>query len=977
MPADWKTPSPIAVRVLLDFLAAQNRKGGGSDSLDQLCVQHPEQAAELRMLYAEWGSIETIEDSNVAESIVARLARDLGQDIDPQIALRDGETAKTTDSSSEDEKGESGRIPRQLVARGGMATIYRIQDPELRRDLAMKIAHPAVRKTARLLARFLEEAQITAQLDHPGIVPVHQLGMDDDGSVYFTMKLVRGRTLQEVLDLVERGDSEWTRTRALGVLLRVCEAVAFAHSKGVIHRDLKPTNVMVGRFGETYVMDWGLARVIGREDSHDVRLDLTGASQTRIVTVRFPGEGTPVDSPLHTLDGDVVGTPIYMSPEQARGALEEIGPASDVYSAGAILYQLLAGSAPFVKKGESLSARGAWSRVLEGPPEPLSTLAREIPPELVSICEKSMARKITDRYRDMSEMASDLRAFLENRVVKAYARGPMAELRKWVTRNRGVAASIASAVAVVIAAGGYVVHIETRANTRSEALLPGHVRTELNRLAIEAAALWPAVPEKLPSIDRWLRDAQELAPSIEALKRQLEGLETHGEADASGTEGSSDRIALQSELDAVDESHTLIESALGSIDGMASEGERSAEVRLLTEEKRRLEARGRSLLSRIQRTPFRFSEWRDATQYAALVPVLDEAERFHDPDPMIGTVASIAARRVFASNLAKRSLEDRHEEWKEAIEAIADPSHCPAYHGLKIHAQLGLVPLGRDRESGLYEFAALSSGEIPSRDSNGRLVATADSAIVLVLLPGGKFFMGSDPNQDPDADASAEGPRQEIELAPFLIGKYEVTQAQWLRHTGSNPSIYAPGEKADRKISLLCPVENVSWTAANEFASELGLGLPTEAQWEYAARAGTTTPWWTGSSPESLTGAGNIADRDARNAGAPAAWAFEDRLSDGFFLHAPVGSYRPNPFGLLDVIGNVAEWCHDARTDYARSAPRAGDGERTVNLVATRIDRGGSFAHGTKSARSAAREALPPNDAFGFVGLRAVRRLDP
>src|SRR5262249_40564721 len=147
---------------------------------------------------------------------------------------------------------------------------------DLRRRLAMKVAlgsggaetEGSMATSPMVVARFLEEAQVTGQLDHPGIVPVHELGIDSQGRLYFTMKLVEGRDLRHVFELVFSGKEGWSVTRALGVLQKACEAVAYAHRKGVIHRDLKPANVMVGSFGEVYVMDWGLARVLGRKDAH-------------------------------------------------------------------------------------------------------------------------------------------------------------------------------------------------------------------------------------------------------------------------------------------------------------------------------------------------------------------------------------------------------------------------------------------------------------------------------------------------------------------------------------------------------------------------------------------------------------------------------------------------------------------------------------------------------------------------------------
>src|SRR5262245_8199247 len=361
---------------------------------------------------------------------------------------------------------------KQDVASGGMGTILRVWDGDLRRNLAMKVMHgrgSASKVTGdgsdgpvdpERLGRFLEEAQITGQLDHPGVVPVHDLGIDDKGRCYFTMRFVRGRELKDVFDLAREGKEGWTRTKVLGVILKVCEAMAYAHSKGVVHRDLKPANVMVGRFGETYVMDWGLARVLGRRDSHDLRLkpraeDASALSLVR--TVRRDETELNPESPLVTMDGDVIGTPSYMAPEQARGKLEEVGPRSDVYSLGAILYYMHTGQAPYVRPGERVSPHTVLSRVLDGPPTPVEKLAPHEPPELMAICTKAMARDPEQRYGSMLEVADDIQAYLENRVVRAYERGSLAEFKKWVVRNKGMAAGIAGMITLALASGVFFV----------------------------------------------------------------------------------------------------------------------------------------------------------------------------------------------------------------------------------------------------------------------------------------------------------------------------------------------------------------------------------------------------------------------------------------------------------------------------------------------------------------------------------------
>jgi serine/threonine protein kinase len=168
---------------------------------------------------------------------------------------------------------------RGKIASGGMGEILEVWDGHLRRGLAMKIIRSRDGGTPggadtdpRLLSRFLEEAQVSGQLEHPGVVPVHDLGVDENNRAFFTMRHVKGRDLRAIFDVARAGEEGWSVTRAAGVMLRVCETMAYAHSKGVIHRDLKPANVMVGKFGETYVMDWGLAQVVGKEDRHDLRL---------------------------------------------------------------------------------------------------------------------------------------------------------------------------------------------------------------------------------------------------------------------------------------------------------------------------------------------------------------------------------------------------------------------------------------------------------------------------------------------------------------------------------------------------------------------------------------------------------------------------------------------------------------------------------------------------------------------------------
>jgi formylglycine-generating enzyme required for sulfatase activity len=304
------------------------------------------------------------------------------------------------------------------------------------------------------------------------------------------------------------------------------------------------------------------------------------------------------------------------------------------------------------------------------------------------------------------------------------------------------------------------------------------------------------------------------------------------------------------------------------------------------------------------------------------------------------------------------------------------------YDGLQMPAQLGLVPLGQDRQSGLWEFAHLQTGEVPERDAAGQLVITEDTGLVLVLIPTGSFYMGTqrgDPNHPEghlNIDKIArrnEGPVHQVVLRePFFISKYEMTQGQWLRVTYENPALWPAGSRFGGVLhTLRHPVDYVNWWTCDRVMKQLGLALPTEAQWEYAARAGTSTPWWSGERLESLEGAANIADMDYFEAvlgpyEAPVPWR------DGYVYTAPVGSYRANPFGLHDVHGNVNEWCRDDYGEYDLPT-RDSDGLRFATSE-IKILRGGAFSAQVE-CRVGRRIDLRPHKQQE-AGLRPSRTID-
>ena len=305
-------------------------------------------------------------------------------------------------------------------ARGGLGRIVRAVDRRLGRTVAVK---ELLRRDDWHEARFVREALITARLEHPGIVPVHEAGRWPNGDPYYVMKLVEGRTLKELM--ASHGVRE--RLGLLQHVIAVADAVGYAHSEGVIHRDVKPSNVIVGSFGETIVVDWGLAR----DCKHDV-------PEPPAELLLAAGSGS-----VSTISGKIVGTPAYMAPEQARGEIVDVR--ADVYAIGAVLYELLAGKSPHADE----TPRAMLDRVIAGPPVPLCDVAPAVPSELADIVAKAMAREPADRYANATLLAEDLRRFQTGKLVSAHAYTPWQLVRKKLAQHRGVVAvALASAVAL-------------------------------------------------------------------------------------------------------------------------------------------------------------------------------------------------------------------------------------------------------------------------------------------------------------------------------------------------------------------------------------------------------------------------------------------------------------------------------------------------------------------------------------------------
>jgi serine/threonine-protein kinase len=311
---------------------------------------------------------------------------------------------------------------------GGVAKLQECFDKNLGRRVLMKSLHPHLKDNEMEQRRFLREARVTAQLQHPATVPVYELGRDREGALYFTMKRVRGTTLRKILEELAGRNAAYTRTypldQRLEIFIQVCLALAYAHAQGVIHRDLKPANVIIGEFDEVMLLDWGLAKVFDEaaEDLEETHSELASeASQ----------ETSAGDLGL-TKPGKRYGTPLYMSPEQAMGNTD-VDERCDIYLLGSVLYEIL--SLKPLMWGDNMEE--VLNRVINE--EPLSPMdkspACKIPPELDAICMKCLSKRPEDRYETVMDLVADIRRFRRDQPVSVYKDSLIRHLLKWRQRH--------------------------------------------------------------------------------------------------------------------------------------------------------------------------------------------------------------------------------------------------------------------------------------------------------------------------------------------------------------------------------------------------------------------------------------------------------------------------------------------------------------------------------------------------------------
>jgi eukaryotic-like serine/threonine-protein kinase len=818
-----------------------------------------------------------------------------------------------------------------LLGSGGMGEVRRVLDRDLNRVMAMKTIGADLVEFDAAVARFVEEAQCSAQLQHPGIVPVHELGRLADGRVYFTMAEVRGRTLSAVVGDVHRASNDrwqpaadgWTFRRLIQTFLRVCEAVSYAHGRGVVHRDLKPANIMLGSHGEVLVVDWGLVKILKE----------TGATAGRtageiVITDRSQ------DDAHATRVGRVAGTPAYMAPEQARGEIDAIDVRTDIYALGAILYEILSGRPPYI----GASAQAVVNQVLSGPPEPLgsaddsgdtfspwevsapSAKTRTGPPlpaALVAAAERAMCRDPDDRFAQTDALAAEVRAWLEGVrkreqalevVERAVAKGPVARaLRLEATTLRKQAAALLAAVA---------------AWQPEQDKAPAWALEDQARDLEREATLADLEQEHL--LAGSLTHVPDLPEAHAALAARYRAEHEEAEADRRDTTRSEVRLRIHA-------------GALG-----ADHPDRAGHIAYLS---------GQGTLTLHTEPP-----GAEVLLYRTEVRNRRRVEVFE---------RSLGQTPVIEQELPRGSYlcEVRHPDHP--------PVRYPVWIGRGEHWQ-GVAP------------GTTESAPVRLRSADG--LAQDDC-----FVPAGWFLSGG----DPEAAESLPRRRLwcgDLVVKRFPVTNWEYIaflddlvkqgrEKEALRHAPRERAGTAGAQGAliygytDGRFTLRpdadgdawlpdFPVLMVDWSGAEAFAdwtaARTGLPwrLPGELEWEKAARGvdGRRYPW------------GDVFDSSRCSSRGSRAGRPTPVVVDSFPIDV-------SPYGVRGMAGNVREWCADV---YAADGPPTEDGRVLASQLdaeshANRVFRGGGWAGAVSFSRVANRFGLESYYRYNNLGFRIVR----
>jgi len=872
-----------------------------------------------------------------------------------------------------------------LLGRGGFGEVYRAEQlTPVRCTVALKFLR-IDRSSRHHRLRFEAERQALAMLSHEGIARLLDAGTTPDGRLYYATEFVEGSRLDRYCDERRLG----VRAR-LALFRRLCDAIQHAHLRGIVHRDLKPENILVAeRDGVAIprVIDFGLAKSLERPLSEELG---------------------------RTEEGWWGGTLPYMSPEQAGGSPGAIDVRADIYALGAILHELLVGVLPLefpagIADHERLriiheveparpSARlrrldaDRAAEIAAARRTTPEALARSLAPELDWIVLRALEKSAEARYQSAGELAEELRRVLEHEPVLVVPPTLGYQVGKFIRRNRG--AVLAAAATLVTAVIGLSTTAAFWAVAREEGelsrLLEDRSMLEDARVALRVdGGLWPITAQIIPALETLrgrIAEVRSRRPEYEAVVR------IPLDDDTSEVERFRRKIVEEVlAICATEESAERRESLTAEIDWRLGNARTLAERTVTGPEARARWAAAIRDMQDAERCPLYRGMAPIAPQLGLLPLGRDPVSGLHEfwhilsgEEPLRGEDGRIRMRPedgivlvlipggeyvvgceppigFYADRKGAEFIVAAVPEWSPAREA-----ELPLQAGIRSIAVDGVPCKIREAVSRLAEGGGEVTlelgvdGEEAPRTARYRMPPPGDDRIY-----------------DPNAK-TGQGPSQAVRLDPYFIGKFELTQGQWVRWTGRNPSECQAeaGSSPDRVHTFDQPVEAMSWPEAVEQLRRWGLALPTEAQWEVACRAGTVTPFATGKHRESLEGHANIAD--IRYAQTTTGNPPEAPYDDGFAYSAPVGSYPPNAFGLHDVHGNVWEWCREVQVWYEGAPPRDGDGLRENPAVSTgeRILRGGGYKNGPQLAAVGYRWPYKIV-GDGDVGIRPARPLDP
>lgn len=784
----------------------------------------------------------------------------------------------------------------RLLGQGAMGIVYLARDTLRDRDVALKVPNVDLMDDTKQRQRFFQEARVAATISHPNICAVYEVGRED-GYVFIAMQFINGRPLSDFV----RADRPLPIDQVALIVRTLAEAMHHAHQQGVVHRDLKPDNVLITGDREPIVMDFGLA--IDVDMPTDVRL---------------------------TQAGTIMGSPAYMSPEQVENDLNEIGPATDIYSLGVLLYELLTGRLPFEGSLASVLAQ-----ILGNEPQPPSQLRGAIPPSLDGICANLLAKSPERRFRSMQEVAAALDDFLKETAGVAPA---------------GPTGSRLSAFA------------------REQATRDGRMeRLEMQKRHVENLRKHGYHRDAIAMLQRMaqLRDPR-YAEYVDWANEQIPILESEPEAIRTQRHDALDLALMMIERHEYQEAQELLEEIPATM--------RTAEINATLKQAKSANRECLRLIDKVKtgiNAPDPSGLLPDVERLLQLRPGLKRAHRWYEKItgrkygeveerkrapayfwPVVIGAIVLAVPLVWVVSKLFSDIDDVEGDVQKVV-AATEPRAPVKKTKTPKPKPPPKTPERKVEPKKKKPIVAGKSGKAPDN------AITNSLNMKLVLIPAGAFEMGS-------AAAANERPRHKVTITkPFYIGVFEVTQQEYQRVMGSNPSWFAStgGGRAivGNADTGRFPVESVSRKEGAEFCRRLSAlpeemkagrryRLPTEAEWEFAARAGSTTAWSFGDDAAQLRSY---------------AWHAEP----GGRTHQ-IGTKRPNKLGLYDMYGNVWERCSDgySRNYYANSPDSDPGGPAKLQVFD--VKRGGGWSSSATQCRSATRGYYGMN--LNTIGLRVV-----